>query len=62
MRRGARERKQDIRHSNAASGAFAERDKCLFHALGLVAVGAKPSLGIEFGRIRETVLVLVEDP
>jgi hypothetical protein len=54
--------KEDIRHSNAASSAFAERDKCLFHALDLVAVGAKPSLGIEFCRIREAVLVLVEDP
>jgi hypothetical protein len=62
MRRDEMERKEDIRHSNAASSAFAERDKCLFHALGLVDVGTKPSLGVEFGRIRKAVLVLVEDP
>jgi hypothetical protein len=61
MKQDAREMKEVIRHSNAASGAFAERDKCFFHALGLVAAGAKPPLGIELGWIWETVLVLVED-
>jgi hypothetical protein len=62
MRRDAKVRKEDIRHSNTASGTFAEWDKDFFHAFGLVASGAKPSLGIEFGRIQEAVFVLVEDP
>jgi hypothetical protein len=62
MRRDAKERKEDIRHSNTASSAFAKWDKGFFHTFGLVAFGAKPSVGIEFGRIREAVFVLVEDP
>jgi hypothetical protein len=56
------EGKEDIRHSNTASSAFAEWDKGPFHAFGLVGTGAKPSLGVEFRGIREAVFVSMEDP
>lgn len=59
MRRDSGERKEDTRHSNTAPSAFAEWDKSFFHAFGLVTSSAKPSLGIEFGRIWEAVFVLV---
>jgi hypothetical protein len=52
----------NIRHSNAASSAFAKWDKRLFHTFNLVAITVKPSLGVEYRGVREAVFVLVEDP